>query len=156
MESLSVAQRQIIAIARASSTTARIVIFDEPTSSLTERETNLLFDMIGRLRATGLGIIYISHRMEEIFRLCDRVTVLRDGRLSRPSLWRRPTCAKLIGMMVGRDISDLFRKQAAHIGDTVLEVKDLTSAACFAISHSRFGGAKSSASRGSSAPAGRS
>jgi len=75
VESVSIAQRQIIAIARAVLSTTRVIIFDEPTSSLTERETALLFEMISRLRATGIGIIYISHRMEEIFRLCDRVTV---------------------------------------------------------------------------------
>ena len=126
VESLSVAQRQIIAIARAVSTTARIIIFDEPTSSLTERETNLLFDMIGRLRAEGLGIIYISHRMEEIFRLCDRVTVLRDGRYVATKPVAETNMRDLIGMMIGRDISDLFRKEPAPIGDIVLEVKDLS------------------------------
>ena len=126
VESLSVAQRQIIAIARAVSTTARIIIFDEPTSSLTDRETNLLFDMIGRLRAEGLGIIYISHRMEEIFRLCDRVTVLRDGRYVATKPVTETNMRDLIGMMIGRDISDLFRKEPAPIGDIVLDVKDLS------------------------------
>jgi ribose transport system ATP-binding protein len=126
VESLSVAQRQNIAIARAVSTTARIVIFDEPTSSLTERETNLLFDMIGRLRDEGLGIIYISHRMEEIFRLCDRVTVLRDGRYVATKPVDDTDMRDLIGMMIGRDISDLFRKEPAPIGETVLEVRNLS------------------------------
>lgn len=125
VESLSVAQRQIIAIARATSTTARIVIFDEPTSSLTERETSLLFELIGRLRAQGLGIVYISHRMEEIFRLCDRVTVLRDGRYVGTRPVSETDMRQLIGMMVGRDISDIFRKEAAEIGDKVIEVKNL-------------------------------
>jgi len=123
---LSVAQRQIIAIARAASTTARIVIFDEPTSSLTERETALLFDLIARLKARGLGIVYISHRMEEIFRLCDRVTVLRDGRLVGTKPVGDTDMKDLIGMMVGRDISDLFRKEAAEIGEVVLDVKGLS------------------------------
>lgn len=126
VESLSVAQRQIIAIARAASTKARIIIFDEPTSSLSERETNLLFDMIGRLRAEGLGIIYISHRMEEIFRLCDRVTVLRDGRYVATKPVADTNMRDLIGMMIGRDISDLFRKAPAPIGETVLEVNGLS------------------------------
>jgi ribose transport system ATP-binding protein len=126
VESLSVAQRQIIAIARAASTKARIIIFDEPTSSLTDRETKLLFDMIGRLRAEGLGIVYISHRMEEIFRLCDRVTVLRDGRFVATKPVAETNMRDLIGMMIGRDISDLFRKAPAPIGDTVLEVKNLS------------------------------
>ena len=126
VESLSVAQRQIIAIARAASTTARIIIFDEPTSSLTERETNLLFDMIGRLRGEGIGIIYISHRMEEIFRLCDRVTVLRDGRYVATKPVAETDMRDLIGMMIGRDISDLFRKAPAPIGGPVLEVQNLS------------------------------
>ncbi len=125
VQSLSVAQRQIIAIARAAASTARIVIFDEPTSSLTDRETNLLFELIERLKARGLGIIYISHRMEEIFRLCDRVTVFRDGRLVGTRPVAETDLRDLIGMMVGRDISDLFRKEAAEIGDVVLEVKGL-------------------------------
>jgi len=126
VQALSVAQRQIIAIARAASTTARIVIFDEPTSSLTDRETSLLFGLIGRLKARGLGIIYISHRMEEIFRLCDRVTVLRDGRLVGTRPVAETNLRDLIAMMVGRDISDLFRKEPAEIGDVVLEVRGVS------------------------------
>ncbi|HET7717671.1 MAG TPA: sugar ABC transporter ATP-binding protein [Bauldia sp.] len=125
VQSLSVAQRQIIAIARAASTTARIVIFDEPTSSLTERETGLLFELIERLKAKGLGIIYISHRIDEIFRLCDRVTVFRDGHLVGSKPVAETSLRELIAMMVGRDISDLFRKEAAEIGDVVLAVKGL-------------------------------
>ena len=125
VQSLSVAQRQIIAVARAASTTARIVIFDEPTSALTDRETDLLFELIERLKAKGLGIIYISHRLEEIFRLCDRVTVFRDGRLVGSNPVAKTNLRDLIAMMVGRDISDLFRKEAAEIGDVVLEVKGL-------------------------------
>ena len=125
VESLSVAQRQIIAIARAASTTARIVIFDEPTSSLTERETNLLFEMIGRLRAQGLGIIYISHRMEEIFRLCDRVTVFRDGRYVATRPVSETNMRDLIAMMVGRNLDEVARGEAAEAGATVLEVRHL-------------------------------
>jgi ABC-type sugar transport system ATPase subunit len=128
---LSVAQRQIIAIARAASTTARIVIFDEPTSSLTERETNLLFELIERLKARGLGIIYISHRMEEIFRICDRVTVFRDGKLVGSKPVAETDLRELIAMMVGRDISDLFRKETAKIGDVVLDVKGLAKRGVF-------------------------
>ena len=126
VESLSVAQRQIIAIARAASATAKIVIFDEPTSSLTDRESNLLFEMIGRLRSQGLGIIYISHRMEEIFRLCDRVTVLRDGCYVATRKVSETTMPDLIGMMVGRDLSEVPRRQGAQIGETVLDVRGLS------------------------------
>jgi ribose transport system ATP-binding protein len=126
VESVSIAQRQIIAIARAVLSTARVIIFDEPTSSLTERETALLFEMISRLRATGIGIIYISHRMEEIFRLCDRVTVFRDGHYIATKSVAETNHREVIGMMIGRDISDLFRKEVAPIRETVLEVRGLS------------------------------
>src|SRR5262245_57321968 len=126
VESLSVAQRQIIAIARAASTAARIIIFDEPTSSLTDRETTLLFDMIRRLRSDGIGIIYISHRIEEIFRICDRVTVLRDGRYVATRPVAETGMGDLIQMMIGRDLGDLFRKETAPIGEPVLTVSNLS------------------------------
>jgi ribose transport system ATP-binding protein len=126
IESISIAQRQIVAIARAVLSTARVIIFDEPTSALTERETALLFGMITKLRETGIGIIYISHRLEEIFRLCDRVTVLRDGRYIATKSVAETDRLELIGLMIGRDISDLFRKEAAPIRETVLEVRRLS------------------------------
>ena len=112
--SISTAQRQIVAIARAISTRCRVIIFDEPTSSLTEREAALLFDVIRRLSAQGIGVIYISHRMEEIFRICDRVTVLRDGRYVATKPIAETSMRDLIAMMIGRDLSDLFRKEAAQ------------------------------------------
>jgi ABC-type sugar transport system ATPase subunit len=122
---ISIAERQIVSIARAISTDARILIFDEPTSSLSEHEIALLFGMIARLRAQGMGIIYISHRMDEVFRLCDRVTVFRDGRFVATRPVAETSLRELIGMMIGRDIGDLFRKQAAPIGGPVLEVRNL-------------------------------
>ena len=100
--SISTAQRQIVAIARAISTQCRVVIFDEPTSSLTEREATLLFGAIRRLSAQGIGVIYISHRMEEIFLLCDRVTVLRDGRYVATKDIGETSMRDLIGMMIGQ------------------------------------------------------
>ena len=124
--SLSVAQRQIVAIARTTATDCRILIFDEPTASLTERETARLFDVIVRLREEGLGIIYISHRLEEVFRLCDRVSVLRDGRHVATVPVADTDLNGLIGMMIGRDVSDLFRKRQVPIGPVVLEVQQLT------------------------------
>lgn len=123
--SISIAQRQLVAIARAVSTDARIMIFDEPTSSLTERETTLLFATIRKLRQKGMGIIYISHRLEEIFRVCDRITVLRDGRYIATKTAAETDLGDVIHMMIGREVSDLFRKQAAPIGPEVLEVRDL-------------------------------
>ena len=124
--SISIAQRQLVAIARAVSTEARIMIFDEPTSSLTEHETTLLFETIRKLRQKGMGIIYISHRMEEIFRVCDRVTVFRDGRYIATKKVAETSLGNLINMMIGRDVRDLFRKQAAPIGEVVLEVRNLS------------------------------
>jgi ribose transport system ATP-binding protein len=122
---LSVAERQIAAIARAVSTEARILIFDEPTSSLSEREAALLLAMIRRLRDRGLGILYISHRMEEIFRLCDRITVFRDGRHIATKAAAETDLRGVIQLMIGRDLGDLFRKQPAAIGAPVLEVRGL-------------------------------
>jgi ribose transport system ATP-binding protein len=126
MGSISIAERQIVSIARAVSTDARIMIFDEPTSSLTEREIALLFRTIDRLRAEGMGIIYITHRMDEIFRVCDRVTVFRDGRYVSTKPVAETNLKELIAMMIGREISDLFHhKGAACIGEPVLEVRHL-------------------------------
>jgi ribose transport system ATP-binding protein len=123
---ISIAERQMVAIARAVSTDARIIIFDEPTSSLSERETELLFGIIQQLRSKGVGVIYISHRMEEIFRLCDRVTVFRDGRYVATKKVADTRLPEIIAMMIGRDISDLFRKEPVAIGEPVLEVRNLS------------------------------
>jgi ribose transport system ATP-binding protein len=123
---LSIAERQMVAIARAVSTDARIIIFDEPTSSLTDRETDLLFSIIVKLRADGRGVVYISHRMEEIFRLCDRVTVFRDGRYVATKAMADTGLQEIIAMMIGRDVSDLFRKATVPIGEPVLQVRNLT------------------------------
>jgi ribose transport system ATP-binding protein len=123
---LSIADKQLVAIARAVSTEARVVIFDEPTSSLTDRETDALFAIIGRLRERGLGVIYISHRMEEIFRLCDRVTVFRDGRYIGTRDVPATNLPEIITMMIGREIGDLRRAAPAPFGPPVLEVRDLS------------------------------
>jgi ABC-type sugar transport system ATPase subunit len=123
---LSVAERQMIAIARAVSIDARILILDEPTSPLTERETELLFTIVRRLKERGFGIIYISHRLEEIFRLCDRVTVFRDGQYIATRTVAEIGPVDIISMMIGRDISDLYRKREAEIGAPVLEIRHLT------------------------------
>lgn len=123
---ISIAERQMVAIARAVSTEARIIIFDEPTSSLTGRETELLFTIIRKLRSQGIGIIYISHRMDEIFKLCNRVTVFRDGRFVACQPIEETSLEEIITMMIGRDLGDLFRKQPVPIGEVVLEVRHLT------------------------------
>jgi ribose transport system ATP-binding protein len=123
---ISIAQRQIVAIARAISTTCRVVIFDEPTSSLTERESSLLFDVIRRLRSQQIGVIYISHRMEEIFAICDRVTVFRDGHYVATKPVRETSMTGLIGLMIGRSIADLFQKEPATIGEVVLDASAIS------------------------------
>jgi ABC-type sugar transport system ATPase subunit len=123
---ISIAHRQIVAIARSISTDAKVVIFDEPTSSLSHHEAELLFAMIHRLRNQGLAIIYISHRMEEIFRLCDRVTVFRDGCHIGTRAVAEMDLPNLITMMIDRDLSDLFRKEEAPLGAPVLTVRNLT------------------------------
>ncbi len=125
---LSLGERQMVEIARALTTNARIIVMDEPTTSLTTRETDRLFDVIARLRADGIAIIYISHRMEEIYQLSDRVSVLRDGAyvgtLDRDGL----SAGKLVSMMVGRDLSSFYKKehrQAEGTRAAVLSVSDI-------------------------------
>ncbi len=98
---------------------------DEPTAALTEYDVTRLFDIVRRLKARGVGIIYISHRMDEIFSIADRVTVLRDGAQVGTRRVADTTPAELVQMMVGRKIESLFPKVAAPIGAPVLEVRDL-------------------------------
>lgn len=125
--SLSIAEQQLVEIARAVHTRARILVMDEPTTPLSSRETAHLFRLIRQLRADGLAIIYISHRMAEIYELSDRVSVLRDGTyvgtLERESL----SAERLVGMMVGRDISGFYKKAHAPYdpGNLLLSVRDV-------------------------------
>ena len=127
-ETLSTAQRQVVAIARAVSMVSRVIILDEPTSSITAKETTLLFGIVERLKRRGIGIVYISHRMEEIFRICDRVTVFRDGRHIATKPIAETDMADLIRMMIGRDMSELFRKDKVPLGADLLKVTGLTAA----------------------------
>ena len=122
---VSVAERQMVSIARAVSLNARIMIFDEPTASLTRRETKLLFDVIRRLRGKGLGIIYISHRMEEIFGLCDRLTIMRDGSVITTTMVSAISTDEIIRKMIGRDLGEMFKKDGSPPGEPVLEVRNL-------------------------------
>jgi len=124
--SLSIAQQQMVEIARAFSINARILIMDEPTSSLTLSEVADLFRLVRRLRDQGTGIIFISHRLEELFELADRVTVMRDGAYVDTRQMKDITRDDLIRMMVGRTITDLFPKQDVKPGDVVLKVDHLT------------------------------
>ncbi len=123
---LSVAQQQMVEVAKALSSRARILIMDEPTSALTEREAELLFALIRRLKAEGIAIIFISHRLEEIFEIADRITVLRDGRLVATVDAAQTNPSEIVRMMVGRVLEDLFHKEPARIGEVVLEVRGLS------------------------------
>ncbi len=130
VESLSVAQRQIVEIAKAlAASKVRVLLMDEPTSALSLEETKILFDIMRRLRADGVGIIFISHKLDEVFAVSDRVTVLRDGRYVGTERIQDITQNDLIRMMVGRDLGDMSRRRASHCRDeTLLEVRRLSRA----------------------------
>jgi rhamnose transport system ATP-binding protein len=128
---LSVAQQQIVEIARALSINAKVLIMDEPTSSLTQREVDELFAIVRQLRAGGTAIVFISHRLEELFALADRVTILRDGAYVGTRPMADVTTEELIRMMVGRTLDELFPKQAVEPGEVVLEVDGLGVAGSF-------------------------
>ena len=123
---LSIAQQQMVEIARAFSINARVLIMDEPTSSLTLKEAADLFRLVRRLKDDGAAIIFISHRLEELFELSDRVTVLRDGAYVDTRPVKDVTRDDLIRMMVGRTITDMFPKQDVQAGKVVLQVDHLT------------------------------
>jgi len=128
---LSIAQQQMVEIARAFSINARILIMDEPTSSLTLNEVADLFRLVRRLRDEGTAIIFISHRLEELFELADRVTVLRDGAYVDTRSIEDVTRDDLIRMMVGRKITNMFPKQDVQAEEVVLKVDHLTRAGAF-------------------------
>ena len=122
---LPVAKQQAVEIAKAIARDARILVMDEPTAVLTHREAESLFAQMAKLKARGIGIVYISHRMEEIFRLADRVTIMRDGRYVGTRPIAKVTRGELIEMMVGRTLDSEFPKQRATIGEACLVAKDL-------------------------------
>ncbi len=122
---LSTAQKQMVEVAKALSFNARLIIMDEPTSSLTDTETQTLFDIIRKLRARGVAIVFISHRMVELFQISDRVAVLRDGQMVGTMETAHTTEAEIISAMVGRDVANLYDKDEAPIGEVVLEVRGL-------------------------------
>ena len=123
---LSIAQQQMIEIARALSVNARILVMDEPTSALTLNEVADLFRIVRRLREAGTAILFISHRLEELFEIADKVTVLRDGGYVDTRSMGGVTQEDLIRMMVGRTIKDMFPKKEVEAGEVVLRVKNLT------------------------------
>lgn len=123
---LSVSQMQMIEIAKAFSYDAKIVIMDEPTSSLTEKEVNHLFKIINKLKDKGCGIVYISHKMEEIFQLCDEITILRDGQWVATQPLKGMTMDQIIGMMVGRELTQRFPEKTNQPKEMILEIEHLT------------------------------
>ncbi len=123
---LSMPEQQMVEIAKAIGANARILIMDEPTASLTERDVARLFTVIGRLRGEGVGIIYISHRLDEIFAIADRITVLRDGETIETRRRDEVDRAGLIRMMVGRELSAVFPKRAVPIGAVALELRGIS------------------------------
>lgn len=126
LQNLQVADQQLIEIAKAISYNAEIIIMDEPTSAITDKEVENLFVIINNLRKAGKGIIYISHKMDEVFRISDEITVLRDG--AYVDSWKAKDINNdiLIRNMVGRELSEIFPKVHVPIGEKVLEVRNLT------------------------------
>ena len=126
MSDLSVGQQQMVEICKALMVDAKVLIMDEPTAALTESETKVLFEVIESLKAKGVSIVYISHRMEEIFQLCDRITILRDGQYVGTENIRDITMDGVVQMMIGREIGERYPQRDAKIGHEVLRVEGLT------------------------------
>ena len=126
IKELTLAQVQMVEIIKAVSSDARLIIMDEPTSSLDSEETDHLFRVIRELKEKGVAIIYISHRMEEIFEICDRVSVFRDGTFIKSCSMEGVTRDELISMMVGRKVESVFPKVDCEIGDVVFKAEGLT------------------------------
>src|SRR3954452_321255 len=128
---LSIADQQIIEIAKAISLDARVLIMDEPTAALSGVEVERLFAVARRLRDEGRALVFISHRFDEVFELCDTVTVMRDGAYVDSLAVADTDVDKLVALMVGREVGDLFPKTPAKVGEPVLEVRDLGSTGVF-------------------------
>ena len=126
MSDLSVGQQQMVEICKALMVDAKVLIMDEPTAALTQSETKVLFEVIKSLREKGVSIVYISHRMEEIFELCDRITVLRDGTYVDTRYIKDINMDDIVQMMIGRTIGERFPKRDVKIGEEVLRVEGLT------------------------------
>ncbi len=128
LTALSIAEQQMVEIAKALSLQADLLVMDEPTSALSERETETLFDVMRSLRAQGVSIIFITHRLEEVFEVADRVTVLRDGRWVATKRIQEVTQEDVVQMMVGRQLTEMYPKADTAAGDVILQVKGLSRA----------------------------
>ena len=123
---LGIGQQQLVEIAKALSKQAKILVLDEPTAALTESEVQTLFTILRDLKARGVGMVYISHKLNEVFEMSDRITVLRDGRTVGTHPAAELTKERVIELMVGREVGNIFPEPDHELGETVLEVKDLT------------------------------
>jgi len=126
MSTMPVSQRQMVEIAKAVSRNAKIVIMDEPTSAITDREVEKLFEIIESLKRQGTAIIYISHKMDEVFRISDMISVMRDGHMIGTQKACDLTEEKLVPMLVGREITDYYSHESTTPGDVILEVRNLS------------------------------
>lgn len=125
MDTLSVGQQQMIEIAKALMVDAKVIIMDEPTAALSQSETVTLFKVVRSLKEKGVSIVYISHRMEEIFELCDRITILRDGQYVGTRNIPETNMDEIVKMMIGREIGERYPERNTKLGDVVFEVKNL-------------------------------
>jgi D-xylose transport system ATP-binding protein len=123
---LGIGQQQLVEIAKALSQDAKILVLDEPTAALTESEVETLFVILEKLRAKSVGLIYISHKLDEVFRAGDRITVLRDGRTVSTHAASEINKDSIIAAMVGREVGDIFPESNHELGDIAIEVKGLT------------------------------
>lgn len=126
LSSLSVGTQQLIEICKALMTNAEVIIMDEPTAALSDTESERLFEIIADLTQGGVSIIYISHRMEEVFRISDRITVMRDGRYIQTLNTKDTSNAEIVRLMIGRDLTEQFPERHKNIGDVRFEVKGLS------------------------------
>jgi ABC-type sugar transport system ATPase subunit len=127
VKELSIAQRQLVEVAKALAVRAQLIVMDEPTSSLSETEIARLLDIIRELRSSGVSVVFISHKLEEVFSIADRITVIRDGEVVRTVVSSECTQHDLIHMMVGRPITDIYPKRDSEIGDVLFEVRGFCS-----------------------------
>lgn len=123
---LSIAKMQLAEIARAITYNSKLIIMDEPTSALTNQEVDILFALIKRLSAEGTAIIFITHKMDEVFEICNKLVVLKDGKYVGTKSSKETTPQEMISLIAGREMKEMFPKEKAQIGDTILEVTGLT------------------------------
>ena len=124
-EGLSIGDQQLVEIAKALSSDARVIVMDEPTAALSATEAERLLDVARRLRDRGAAVVFVSHRLDEVFALCERVTIMRDGVTVRESLVEDTTPNEVVRWMVGRELTDLFPKIPSTVGEVVLDVRSL-------------------------------